>query len=198
MQDLFKEYLITKAGATEAQYEALKNLVTLETIKSGAVLLRETEVCNRAFFVCKGILRSYTMDDAGKEHIIQFASENWWIVDRSSFYFDEPSDLFIDAIEDTELVFVKKDFLEQAEKVIDNFSAFNTLALQKAIRQMQKRINYLLAASAEKKYLDFIKSYREITLRVPQLMIASYLGITPESLSREKKELARKNFNPYA
>ena len=197
MYDQFKQYLIKNTGATEAQYNELSSYITPLSIKKGTVLLKENDVCNRAFFVCKGILRSYTVDEAGKEHIIQFAKEDWWITDRSSFYFDEPSDLFIDAIEDTDLVFIKKDFFEKAEKVLPNFNTFNTLALQNTIRQMQKRINYLLGAPAEKKYLEFIRTHREITLRVPQLMIASYLGITPESLSRVRKELARKNFNPY-
>ena len=195
MLTLFKTYILSNTDLSEDQYKELEHLVYFLKIKKGTVLLKENQVCDRAFFVCKGLLRSYTVDEMGKEHIIQFASENWWIADRSSFFFNEPSELFIDAIEDAEIIYIHKEFLENVEKKSKNFTSFNTLALQKMIRQMQKRINYLLAATAEKKYLDFIETHREITFRLPLQMIASYLGITPESLSRVRKELARKNFN---
>lgn len=194
MLEQFKKYILENTGISENEYKELEHLVYSLESKKGTVLLKENQICNRAFFVCKGMLRSYTVDEMGKDHIIQFASENWWIADRSSFYFDEPSDLFIDVIEDAEIVYIHKDFIKTAEKLSKNFASFNALALQKNIRQMQKRINYLLAATAEKKYLDFIETHREITYRLPLQMIASYLGITPESLSRVRKELARKNF----
>ncbi|SHM73950.1 Crp/Fnr family transcriptional regulator [Flavobacterium saccharophilum] len=196
MLEQFKKYIIDNTGLSENEYKELEHLVYSLEAKKGTVLLKENQICNKAFFVCKGMLRSYTVDEMGKDHIIQFASENWWIADRSSFYFDEPSELFIDVIEDAEIVYIHKEFIKTAEKLSKNFVSFNTLALQKNIRQMQKRINYLLAATAEKKYLDFIETHREITYRLPLQMIASYLGITPESLSRVRKELARKNFKP--
>jgi CRP-like cAMP-binding protein len=194
MSENFKKYIVEKIGASENQYREIEHLIYSLKVKKGTIILKETQICDRVFFVCKGLLRSYTVDEMGKEHIIQFAQENWWIADRSSFYFDEPSDLFIDAIEDTEVVYIKKEFLINAETIFENFSSFNTLALQNNIRQMQKRINHLLGATAEKKYLDFIETHREITLRIPLQMIASYLGIAPESLSRVRKELANKNF----
>ncbi|MCP1996407.1 Crp/Fnr family transcriptional regulator [Flavobacterium sp. HSC-61S13] len=190
-----KTYILTNTDVTEEQYKELEPLTYSLRVKKGSVLLEQEQVCHRSFFVCKGLLRSYTVDEMGKEHIIQFASENWWIADRSSFYFDEPSQLFIDAIEDTEVVYIEKAFLSKLEEISKNYSRFNTLALQKNIRQMQKRINYLLSATAEQKYLDFIESHRLLTLRLPLHMIASYLGITPESLSRVRKQLALKNFN---
>lgn len=196
MLEQFKKYIINNTGISETEYKELEHLVYSLKLKKGTILLQENQVCNRAFFVCKGLLRSYTIDEMGKDHIIQFASENWWIADRSSFYFDEPAELFIDVIEDAEIVYIHKEFIKTAEKLSQSFASFNSLALQKNIRQMQKRINYLLAATAEKKYLDFIEMHREITFRLPLHMIASYLGITPESLSRVRKELARKNFRP--
>lgn len=194
MLEQFKKYIIDNSGLSESEFKELEHLIYFLELKKGTILLKENQICNRAFFVCKGMLRSYTVDEMGKDHIIQFASENWWIADRSSFYFDEPSELSIDVIEDAQVVYIHKDFIKTAEKISKNFVSFNTLALQKNIRQMQKRINYLLAATAEKKYLDFIETHREITYRLPLQMIASYLGITPESLSRVRKELARKNF----
>ena len=110
----FKKYIIDNTCLTEDEYRELEHLVHTLEVKKGTVLLKETQICNRAFFVCKGMLRSYTVDEMGKEHIIQFASENWWIADRSSFYFDEPAELFIDVIEDAEIVYINKEFISNS------------------------------------------------------------------------------------
>lgn len=140
-------------------------------------------------------MRSYTVDNAGKEHVIQFAPENWWLSDRNSFLFNEPSLFFIDAIEDTEIVVLTHSFFDIAAG-ITGFNEFNTRALHNQVRQHQQRISLLIGATAEERYIDFIERYPNLLLRVPQWMIASYLGITPESLSRVRKELARRNFKP--
>tara|TARA_R100001369_G_scaffold90443_1_gene129483 strand:+ start:14079 stop:14669 length:591 start_codon:yes stop_codon:yes gene_type:complete len=190
----FTKYLKTKANIAEPEFELLIKKVELRNVEKGEVLLRPGEVCRHSFFVENGLLRSYTVDDAGKEHIIQFGSENWIVSDRSSAFFNEPSDLFIDAVEDTRVVLISSDFINEASEISSSFRNYNQIALQNHIRHQQKRINLLLSASAELRYMNFIKLYPDLTLRVPQWMIASYLGITPESLSRVRKELAHKNF----
>lgn len=192
----FTKYLKTKANIAEPEFQLLIKKVEFRNIEKGEVLLRPGEVCRHSFFIENGLLRSYTVDDAGKEHIIQFGSENWIVSDRSSAFFNEPSDLFIDAIEDTEVVLISSDFINEASEISSSFRNYNQIALQNYIRHQQKRINLLLSASAERRYMNFIKLYPDLTLRVPQWMIASYLGITPESLSRVRKELAHKNFKP--
>jgi len=196
-QILFTEYLQTKAGISNEQLLVLKDAIKSKTVQKGEVLLRQVEICNHSFFVEKGLLRSYTTDAAGKEHIIQFASESWIISDRSSIFFNEPSDFNIDAVEETTLILIYQNFINIACEISVSFRLFNDRALQNHIRHLQKRINLLLGASAEERYLDFIKLYPDMLLRVPQWMIASYLGITPESLSRVRKELAKRNFKPY-
>ena len=190
----FHSYLINKAGTTES--EALKIAADLkyQKFEKGAILLKTGDLCQHSFFVEKGLLRSYMLDETGKEHVIQFAPENWFIVDRSSVYFNDPSEINIEAIEDTEVVLIGEDFICKANETSPIFSRFNDKLLHNHIRQMQKRINLLLGATAEKRYLSFIQMYPDLLLRVPQWMIASYLGITPESLSRVRKELAHKNF----
>ncbi|MBK5212762.1 MAG: Crp/Fnr family transcriptional regulator [Flavobacteriaceae bacterium] len=192
----FLSYLIKTAGLAEDEgaliVAGLKHLKFLK----GDVLLKSGDLCQHSFFVEKGLLRSYMLDESGKEHVIQFAPENWFIVDRSSVYFNDPSESYIEAIEDTEVVLVREDFLCKANETSSVFSKFNEKLLHNHIRQMQKRINLLLGATAEKRYLSFIEMYPDLLLRVPQWMIASYLGITPESLSRVRKELAHRNFKP--
>ena len=157
-------------------------------------LLREGEICLDTFFVEKGLLRMYSLDKNGKEHVIQFAPENWLISDRSSLNFNEKSKFYIEAIEDTEVFILGNDFFTKMIENYPHIAERNDLLLQKHIRNLQNRVNSLLADTAEERYMNFIKMYPDILLRVPQWMVASYLGITPESLSRVRKELARKNF----
>lgn len=157
-------------------------------------LLRQGEVCHDTYFVEKGLLRMYSIDKNGKEHIIQFAPEKWLIGDRSSLFFNEKSSYYIEAVEDSEILLLKNDFFTTLNDIYPQTLERNELLLQKHIRNLQNRVNSLLADTAEERYMNFIKMYPDILQRVPQWMVASYLGITPESLSRVRKELARKNF----
>ncbi|MGY6547328.1 Crp/Fnr family transcriptional regulator [Arthrospiribacter ruber] len=168
--------------------------ISRKSIKKGDVLLGEGEICQNIFFVESGLLRLFSIDASGKEHIIQFAPENWLISERSSLYFGLPSSYYIDALEDSELVIFDLNFIQTVSSISPEFRVHNEYILQNHIRQLQNRINLLIGANAEERYLDFIKLYPDLTLRIPQWMIASYLGITPESLSRVRKQLAHKNF----
>lgn len=170
------------------------NHYTYKKIAKNQFLLREGEIGSDTFFVEKGLLRMYSIDKNGKEHIIQFAPEKWLISDRSSVYFNEKSKYYIEAVEDSEVYVLSSKFFVKINEVFSNTTENNDILLQKHIRILQNRINSLLAETAEERYMNFIKMYPEILLRVPQWMVASYLGITPESLSRVRKELARKNF----
>lgn len=158
-------------------------------------LLRENEHCKYTFFVERGLLRQYSIDEKGKEHTISFAPENWFVSDRESAYFDRTSVYYIQALENSKVVMIEEEFFLKLSKEFPSFTDFNNKLLHNHIRHLQNRINLLLSASAEQRYLEFVAMYPDILLRVPQTMVASYLGITPESLSRVRKELARKNFN---
>ena len=150
------------------------------------------EICKNTFFVNKGLLRMYSIDKNGKEHILHFAPENWILVDRSSLYLNQPTDYYIDAAVEREVLVLTPEYFEfLGEKQPSVYSRQNTL-LHNHINSLQKRITQLLGATAEERYVDFLKTYPSIFERVPQWMVASYLGITPESLSRVRKELVRK------
>ncbi|MFL9832791.1 Crp/Fnr family transcriptional regulator [Chryseobacterium terrae] len=176
-----------KVNLCSIQYE-------LKKVGKHEMLLQEGEVCRNTFFVEKGLLRMYSIDKNGKEHVIQFAPENWLIGDRSSLYFNEKSRYYIEAVEDSEVLFLQPDFFSKLLEEFPNTIEKNDLIIQKHVKSLQDRINSLLGETAEERYLKFIKMYPDLLLRVPQWMIASYLGITPESLSRVRKELAKKNF----
>lgn len=194
MEIPFKKYLVDRLCITNQQADlALSDLKT-KSYKKGEVILSEGALKSDSYFINYGLLRLYSVDAKAKEHIIQFAPENWMVSERNSMLFDEPSPYYIEVIEDSEVLVIHKNFFIELKKDIPDILELNIKMLHNSIRFMQQRITMLMSATAEERYLHFIKLYPNLTLRVPQWMIASYLGITPESLSRVRKDLAHKNF----
>lgn len=176
--------------------DALNELVSkcqVKHVQKGEFLLRQGDHCEHSFFVESGLLRQYGIDEKGKEHIIHFAPENWFVTDREAVFFKQPAKFFIQALEESRLLLLNEQFIQHLTNSMPSFLAFNNRLLHNHVRQQTNRIYQLLSATAEERYLDFISIYPDIMLRVPQAMVASYLGITPESLSRVRKELALKN-----
>ncbi|TDQ09828.1 Crp/Fnr family transcriptional regulator [Pedobacter metabolipauper] len=196
MLEVFKNYLQKKVSITDEQFNLISGRLRVKNFDKNEMIVMKGETAAQTFFVLSGLLRSYSIDSKGKTHIIQFAPEQWWISERNGLFFNEASDFFLDAIEPTQAILVPKDFFNESAKHVPCINDLNNTMLNNSIRFMQKRINMLLSATAEERYLNFILLYPNLTLRVPQWMIASYLGITPESLSRVRKDLAHKHFKP--
>jgi len=193
MFDQFKEYLRKRITITDDQFDLISSEIKVITFEKNKVIVAPGDISKKTYFVTSGLLRCYSIDSKAKENIIQFAPELWWLSERNSF-FNEPSDFYIDAIERTTALILPRNYFNDAAVHVPCLHDLNNTMLNNSIRFMQKRINMLLSATAEERYLDFIKLYPNLTLRVPQWMIASYLGITPESLSRVRKDLAHKHF----
>lgn len=194
--DHFKQYILHGAGITEDTFALAAVHLREARFNKGEVLLNMGDSCKETVHVGSGLLRVASIDRVGKEHIVQFAPEGWFAGDRGSMYFNEPARFRIDAIEDSAVVFIDRRFFEVLAQHSPAFSHFNEVLLHNHIRHMQERIVLLLGASAAERYQAFVHLYPDLMLRVPQWMIASYLGITPESLSRVRHELAKRNFNP--
>jgi len=145
------------------------------TVKKHQIIQRPGELNSKVYFVKKGLLRSYSIDQKGKEHIFMFAPEDWIVADSVSP--EEPTELFIDALEDSILLKEEKIF-KPTEK---------QFKLIRRMHVLQKRIILLMSATGIQRYEHFLETYPDIVQRVPQRMIASYLGITPEALSAAKK-----------
>lgn len=193
-KDSFLEYLKSHLNVDEAEILPVLASFNFKKIDKGTYLMQEGAHCDHGFFVEKGLLRQYSIDKKGKEHTISFAPENWFVIDRESVFFNRPSRYFIQAQEDSQIVEIDRNFEKLFSEKINNFADFNSRLLHNHIRHLQERIDLLLGATAEERYLHFIKMYPDILLRVPQIMVASYLGITPESLSRVRKDLAARHF----
>lgn len=189
---MFKDYLAEIFEIPKESVSLCAEYAKSRKVKKDEFLVSQGEISEHTFFVEKGLLRMYSIDKNGKEHLIQFAPENWLISDRGSIFFNQPSMYFIEAVEDSEIVEFNQEFFQKLREVHPNVSIKNDFLLHNHILNLQKRVNQLLGATAEERYLDFIKVYPNVFQRVPQWMVASYLGITPESLSRVRKELVKK------
>lgn len=173
---------------SEEEFDYFKTLFVLKKLRKRQYFLQEGDVCKYQAFVEKGLLRSYTVDEKGSEHILQFASEGWWMADLSSYLTNEPSFLNIDALEEVQLLLLTKPSWEQAMKKIPALEHYFRIIIQNHLVSTQKRLLQSLAETAEEKYNRFLATYPECVQRVPQHMIASYLGVTRETLSRIRKQ----------
>ncbi|GGB07581.1 Crp/Fnr family transcriptional regulator [Mucilaginibacter rubeus] len=193
MFEQFKEYIGQKATLTEADYAKIEAVCIFKKLRKKQYLLQEGDVWKYNAFITKGLVRFYSVDENGRENIVSFAKENWWTGDRASLLTGEPSKNNIDAIEDTELILITKTNFDRLCRDIQAFNDMVNAILNKSFITSQNRIHSAIAFTAEQKYLDFVQKYPDLSLRVPQAMIASYLGITPETLSRVRKETVKKH-----
>ncbi|SHJ89383.1 Crp/Fnr family transcriptional regulator [Epilithonimonas mollis] len=190
----FRNHLSKILGVPVESLEFCSPYYEVKHAKKNEIILREGEISDSTFFVEKGLLRMYSIDKAGKEHVIQFAPENWIISDTTSQLLNEKSRFYIEAIEESIIVVTREGFFENLSKVYPAVAEKNQKLMFNHIKNLQNRVNALISTTAEERYLEFLKKYPNLMLRVPQWMVASYLGITPESLSRVRKELAKKKF----
>lgn len=190
-ESLFKK-IEEKIILTEEEKEVCKTFFIPKKLRKKQYLLQQDDVCRYTTFVEKGILRIYSVDDKGSEHVLQFALEGWWIGDIYSFLTAEPSQYNIDALEDAELLLINRNSWESLLEKIPKFERFFRIMMQNNLIATQRRLIGSHSKTAEEKYIDLNKLYPDIIQRIPQHMIASYLGITPETLSRIRKQLATK------
>jgi CRP-like cAMP-binding protein len=161
-------------------------------LRAGEFLQRAGEIARHAAFVTRGCLRSFVVDSNGKEHIVQFAPENWWLADIDSLTARTSSRFFIDAIEDSDVLLIDPPSHERLVDGIPGYAASFRTGLQKQAAAKDQRIVTTLTTSAEERYLAFLEAYPSIASRVPQRMLASYLGVSPETISRVRAKLSRK------
>lgn len=190
MYELLFQKVNEKVSLTPEEEDVCRSLFIPKKLRKRQYLLQEGDVCKYTAFIEKGALRVYTIDDKGWEHVMQFGIEGWWVSDLYSFLTGEPSTYTIEALEDCELLLINQAAEEELLQKVPKFERYMRILVQGAYIALQRRMMTSMALSAEEKYLRMVSTYPDIVQRVPQHMIASYLGITPETLSRIRKNLA--------
>jgi CRP/FNR family transcriptional regulator, anaerobic regulatory protein len=190
--DVLRAYLEARGTFSSADMDAVRGAFVLKRLAAGEFLQRAGDVTRYAAFVAIGCLRNYIIDTRGKEHIVQFAPETWWLADSNSLTRQEPSQYFIDALEPSELLLLDGPSHQRLIERVPGYAAAFRMGLQRHAAAKDQRIVSSLSESAEERYLEFLRMYPTIAGRVPQAMLASYLGMTPETVSRIRKNLSRR------
>ncbi len=159
-------------------------------------LLQEGDACNQLYFVVKGCFRMFAVDETGREHILSFFQESDWMADLGSFYSEQPGKLFIEAIEPSAILgLARKDVYFMYEHSL-NFNLMIRVMVENKFTELQERVLQNISSTAGERYLDFLANYSALSQRIPNIYIASYLGITPEFLSKIRKNLLVKGKKP--
>ena len=173
---------------SDEEIDTLISKLEVRKVKKKQWLVTPGEYCKSEHFISKGVFRAYCVDDNGHEHITKLSMEGWWITDISSFISGEPATQYVEALEDGEVILFRKQILEELYQEIPELNKYFRLLYQLALCNNQQRIFRTISNTADKHYYHFIEQFPGIEQRVPQYMIASYLGITPEFLSKIKRK----------
>jgi CRP-like cAMP-binding protein len=188
----FESYIRTQASFTKDELAYMQSLAIERKMKKRQLLLHEGEVCKYKGFVVKGLLRTYHTKSDGTESIMRFAPENWWCVEPESYNTRIPSKYAIDALEDSELIMWTREHVELLFAAIPAFRTFSEQLLTGSISAGLNRVLMNISYTAEEKYQAFVTSYPDVHSRVPLHMVASYLGLSRETLSRVRRAYSGK------
>jgi CRP-like cAMP-binding protein len=192
MTDLLKQNIDAHISLSENETETFCDLFEQKIIPKKSFLLREGEVCKFEGFVTKGLFRVYHIDQNGTEQILYFAIENWWITNIDSFTNETPSQLFIEALEDSEVLVISKKDKEFAYANLPKIEKLFRVMTQKTHVALQRRMIDNLSKTAETRYIEFSEKYPQLIQRLSNIQVAAYLGITNVFLSNIRKKIASK------
>lgn len=192
MYEQIDAHILRNIKIDEAALEEIHGRLRSKKIKKKTFLLQQGEICDFEAYVVRGCLKIYYLDANGEEAILFFAVEDWWLGDIASFSTQEPTLLFIEALEDSELLLINRADKMYLYEAIPQLERMFRLMIQRAYVVLQNRFFATITQPAEERYLDFLKRYPTIPQRVPQHQIAAYLGISPEFLSKIRAKLAHR------
>lgn len=190
MYEIFFQKFNEKVTLSKEEEDLIKQYLTPKKLRKKQYLLQEGDVCKHFAFVEKGALKAYVVDDAGTESIVQFALEGWIISDLYSFLTGEPATYNIDALEDAELILISKSAHEELLQRLPKYETYIRLQITGAYIALQQRLTSIISLPLEERYKNFLARHPNIAQRVPQHMIASFMGLTPETLSRVRSRMS--------
>jgi CRP-like cAMP-binding protein len=180
----FETYITSNGNFTKDELKHMRSLSIVKKLRRKQLLLKEGEVCQYKIFVTKGLLKTYRLKDDGTEHIMRFAAENSWTTDHASYNNQTPSKYNIEALEPTEVILWTPESLSELLDAIPAFKSYSEKLIASSLNASHERILMNISYTSEEKYQDFITSFPDVFRRVPLHMVASYLGVSRETLSR--------------
>jgi CRP-like cAMP-binding protein len=192
MQELLIRNLGKHVSLTDEEIETIESLFTFKKFRKHQYILQEGDIARYETFIIKGVTRTYEVDEKGQEHIVQFGLEDWWVGDLYSFLTETASLYNIDCLEDTEVMRISRPDLELLYLEVPKMERHFRILFQNAFIASTRRVSSVLTKPALERYEDFIRQYPQIEQRVANHQVASYLGITPQSLSRLRSQAANK------
>lgn len=190
--EFFKTYINSKVTISDSDFEKIREVGKIKKLRKKQYLLQEGDLWQHYAFVCSGCLRTYTVDEKSAEHIIKFSIENWWAGDREALLNATPSKYNIDALEESILIMIKREDMDNLFIAIPEFLSMINNLINRTYIAAQNRVNDAMTFSTEERYNQFIQKFPDIFNRVPLHMIASYLGVSAERLSRIRSLSAKK------
>ncbi|RZK68574.1 MAG: Crp/Fnr family transcriptional regulator [Pedobacter sp.] len=192
MIEILLKHIEEKVSLTASDKELISPFFVRKRLRKRQYLLQEGDVCNYLSFVAKGLVRTYNVDEKGDEHMSVFGWEGWWISDFNSFLSVVPAMFYIDAIEDSEVLMISRSDYDTLTLQVPVMDRYFRILFQNSLITKERRLMSSITHSAEQKYVQLLTSNPEIINKIPQNMVASYLGIAPETLSRIKRNLTYK------
>lgn len=189
---LILENIAKHVSLTQEEQELFLSKLETNTYKTKTILLNAGEVCKHSYFVNSGILRSFNINDNIVEHVLSFACEGWWMSDMYSYFSQKPGQLFIEVLEEAEVVSLSKENQEQLFFEIPKLERFFRILIENSLVANQQRLMDNLSLPAEERFEKFTKKYGTLVHKVPQKQIASFIGVTPEFFSKMKARLLKK------
>lgn len=191
MFDTLKAHVAARTDLVDEEFPRCTTLMAPRRLRKGHTLSQAGEPCRYLAFVTSGCLRAYSVDEKGEEHVVQFAPEQWWITDMYSFLTGKPAEYIIEALEESDVLLIDAVAYEQVCATVPAFERYFRILLQNNYVATHRRLLATISLNAEERYLQLIADYPSIVQRVTQRHIASYLGITPEALSRIRGRIAK-------
>lgn len=192
MFDSLREHVSRRVHLSDDEFPVCASLMIPKRLRKGTFLVQEGDVCKYLGFITRGCLRSYSVDKKGDEHVVQFGLEGWWITDLYSFLTGSPAEHFIDALEESDILLIDAASYEKLCTSVPKFERYFRILLQNNFIATHRRVLASISLSAEEQYRQLVEQYPMIVQRVAQRHIASYLGITPEALSRIRGKMVKR------
>lgn len=183
----FRKHIDKFAQVSNDEFEEIKKFFDTKDVAKKVNLLEEGQICRYHFFVLNGLLRKFYINEKGIEQTTEFALETWWLTDNIAYEHKLPSQFYIQAVEKSKLLYITQDNQEKLVKAFPIMERYFRFIYQRAYAAAQMRIKYLYSLSKEEFYIQSVKRYPEFAQRIPQYLLASYLGFTPEYLSEIRK-----------